>query len=397
MELVSRHILVHYNEIALKGKNRGFFEKLLVESLYVAFRGLEVQDIRRLSGRILAEFEKEYSYQEIAERLHEVIGISHFELTEKVDQNLEAIQSSIGSFIQDKDVESFAIYTRRSNKDFPMNSVETNRALGSFVVNEKGWKVSIDAPELPIYVYLVGDAAYIAYHRDVGSGGMPYGTAGPVGILLSGGIDSPVAAYRMIRRGTSPIFIHFHSAPYTDQASQDKVVDLAKHLMRYKRSAPLYLVPFADLQRKIVQETKASYRVILYRRFMMRTAEAIAKKHGGKALVTGEALGQVASQTLENLATIDSVTQMPILRPLIGHDKLDIVREAEKIGTYETSIEPHDDCCSYLMPQQPATKSRNEQLEEAEQVFDIDQEVQALIEKSERIKVGTPPREKKKD
>ena len=261
---------------------------------------------------------------------------------------------------------------------------------------QKGWKVSLDTPELPIDVYIVEDAAYVAFRRDAGPGGMPHGTAGPVGCLLSGGIDSPVAAYRMIRRGCAPIFVHFHSAPFTDEASQEKVIDLARHLMRYKRAAPLYLVPFAELQRRIVAETKPAYRVILYRRFMMRCAERIAISHGARALVTGEALGQVASQTLENLATIDDVTTIPVLRPLIGFDKLEIVREAERIGTFETSIEPHDDCCSFLMPQNPATHTRPSDLEKAEADFDIDIdiEIEKLVEAAEKIEVGEVKRKR---
>lgn len=395
MNLSSRHVLVHYSEIALKGRNRGYFEKLLVESLHVGLRGFGIRSIRRMSGRILVEFDEPVTTPQISERFDAMLGISHFELAMKVEQDLEALRAALDTALQDVEASTFAIVTRRSNKDFPLNSVAINRDLGTHVVESKGWSVSLDDPELPIYIYIVEDAAFVAFHRLPGRGGMPFGTAGHVGVLLSGGIDSPVAAYRMMRRGCQPVFIHFHSAPYTDQASQDKVQDLAEHLMRHKKSSPLYLVPFAELQQRIVAQTRAAYRVILYRRFMMRTAEVLARKHGARALVTGEALGQVASQTLENLATIDAVCRLPVLRPLIGHDKLDIVREAESIGTFETSIEPHDDCCSYLMPQQPATRSNVEQLEEAEAVFDVEAEVQALAGQATLVRVGIPSRKRR--
>ena len=383
----SRHLLVHYSEIALKGRNRTFFERALIRNVRTGLKGLGAE-VRRLYGRLLVNFREEITLQSVRDRLSSIHGVSHFELALKTALEVDEILDTVEAMIADLDADSFAVITKRANKKFPLNSVEVNREVGQRVVDTKGWKVDLSDPTLPIYVYILDQNAFVALNRIPGPGGMPLGVAGKVVCLLSGGIDSPVASTRMMQRGCEPIFVHFHSAPYTDRASQDKVVELASRLMRYRGDARLYLLPFAELQQRIVEQTPAPLRIILYRRFMIRTAEAIAHTEGAGALVTGEALGQVSSQTLENLSTIAAVASLPILRPLIGMDKIEIIREAERIGTYETSIEPHDDCCSFLMPSQPATHSAPAQLEEAERVFDVDEEVRTLVEAAEVRAIG---------
>ena len=382
-----RSVLVHYSEIALKGKNRAFFEQALVRSLDLALRGLGVARVKRLYGRILVEFHDAVQVTEVSERLSSVYGIAHFEPATRTQLDLDVIETTIGELIEGTSVGSFAVATQRPNKQFPLNSMQVNTRVGQFVVDRTGWRVCIDAPELPIQIFLLDHDAYVAFGRLPGPGGLPFGVAGRVACLLSGGIDSPVAANRVIRRGAEPIFIHFHSAPHTSVASQDKVIELAKHLMRHHRSTKLYMIPFAELQQRIVTEAEAGYRIVLYRRFMIRAAERIARREGARALVTGESLSQVSSQTLENLSTIDGATELPILRPVIGWDKQEIIEEAKQIGTFDVSIEPHDDSCSYLMPQHPVTRSRPADLERLEERFDVGAEVAGLVERAEVVRV----------
>ena len=303
-------------------------------------------------------------------------------VAENLDALVERLLAEIDSGARSAPA-SFAIVTHRANKDLPFTSVDVNRELGARVVDRTGWKVQLDRPELEFHVYFVEKHAYLALERLAGPGGLPSGSTGKVACLLSGGLDSPVASYRMLKRGAAVVFIHFHSAPHTSAASQDKVRELATHVLAPGQTARLWMVPFAPTQQKIITDCPPPLRVILYRRYMMRAAEAIALRAGALALVTGDSLGQVASQTLENLNTISRVVTLPVLRPLVGMHKAEIIDDARRIGCYETSIEPHDDCCSYLMPRNPATRSTPEALDRAEEALDTDAEVAALVEAAE--------------
>ena len=384
----SPYVLVHYSEIALKGRNRTYFENSLVDSLRKALKGLGMDQVKRLYGRILLRFRDNAPFDELRERLQWIYGISNFEHAGRTELDLESMKTAIVQALGDTEVESFAVVTRRANKAFPMNTVEVNREIGQAIVEAKQWKVDLHGARLRVFVYILDQHAYFTFEKVPGPGGMPVGTAGKVVCLISGGIDSPVASYRVMRRGCQPVFVHFHSAPHTSVASQEKVIDLTNLLVKYHRSAKLYLVPFADLQREIVARARAPLRVILYRRFMMRAAEAIAKRERALAIVTGESLGQVASQTLTNLSTIESVTTLPILRPLLCQDKQEIIDEAQRLGTFDISIEPDEDCCSFLMPQNPATFSTEADLSKAEEAFDIPAAIEALGKAVEIRRVG---------
>jgi thiamine biosynthesis protein ThiI len=381
-------VLVHYSEIALKGRNRAFFENSLVNSLRKALKGLGMKQVKRLYGRILLRFHDNAPFDELRKRLQWIYGISNFEHACQTELDINALKTAIVAALGNTEVDSFAVVTRRSNKTFPMNSVEVNREIGQAVVEAKGWKVQLSRPDLSIFIYVLDQHAYFTFEKVPGPGGMPVGTAGRVVCLISGGIDSPVASYRVMRRGCQPVFVHFHSAPHTSIASQEKVVDLTSLLVKYHQPAKLYLVPFADLQREIVARAHAPLRVILYRRFMIRAAEAIARREKAVALVTGESLGQVASQTLTNLATIQAVSDLPILRPLICQDKQEIINEAQRLGTFDISIEPDEDCCSFLMPKNPATFSNEAELCKAEEAFDIPAAIEALGKATEVRTVG---------
>ncbi len=382
-------IVVHYGEIGLKGKNRGQFENRLVENIRAALRPVGGARVRRLHGRLEVEPGSPSAWRDATDRLARVFGVAYVLPAVSCGSDLPAINATVGELVSGIDGPlRFAIRCKRGAKDLPYTSVDVQRAVGAHVQELTGWPVDLATPELAIRIDLVGRTAFVALGRVEGPGGLPTGVSGRVVCLQSGGIDSPVAAYRLLQRGAVPVYVHFHSYPHTGIESQDKVRDLVRCIHPAGANSRLYMIPFAELQRRIVSDCPPPLRVVLYRRFMVRASAAIARKERAHALVTGESLGQVASQTLENIRSIDAASDRPILRPLIGWDKVDIVNEAKRIGTFETSIEPHDDCCSFLMPSNPATRTTVAQLEEAESEFDIETEVTALVSAAEVEPVG---------
>ena len=383
------HFVVHYDEIGLKGKNRVRFEDRLVNNLRAALRDVGPVRIRRLYGRIAVELSEETSSREVGKRLRRVFGVAYSMPTIVTEPSLDALKGATTRALDGAPPSrSFAVKCRRADKEFPHNSMDVQRDLGAHIQKLTGWRVHLDAPEVTFRVEIVNDTVFLGFGRIPGPGGLPTGVAGRVVCLLSGGIDSPVAAYRLQRRGAVASYVHFHSHPHTNRESIEKVRELACRVQSLGLTGRLYEIPFAPLQREIVASTPEALRVILYRRFMLRAAAAIAQRERALALVTGESLGQVASQTLENLSTIDAVSPIPVLRPLIGMDKVEIIDEAKRVGTFELSIEPHDDCCSFLMPANPATRSRVTDLERAESAFDVAAETAKLLEAAEVLSVG---------
>jgi thiamine biosynthesis protein ThiI len=278
---------------------------------------------------------------------------------------------------------TFRITAKRADKSYPLTSTEVNRIVGAAVVERTGAHVNLGHPELNIFIEILGPKAYYHFERFAGAGGLPVGMSGKVACLLSGGIDSPVAAYRMMKRGCRVLFIHFHGHPFVTRASADKAEELARHLTRHQYYSRLYLIPFGELQRQIVLSTPAPLRVVLYRRLMVKIAEELACANKCWALVTGDSLGQVASQTAGNLSVVDEAATLPFLRPLIGMDKIEITRQAQAIGSYETSIEPDQDCCRLFMPANPSTQAHLEQVRRAESTLDIHSMVKQALEKIE--------------
>ena len=376
------HILVHYDELILKGRNRSVFEKCLHSNVRRALRDAGKVGVTRRHGRIIVELGPDADIDACLRRLSGVFGVIRYSPALTLPLDLAAIERWLGAQLEGLEPRHFAIACRRANKKFPLSSVEVNRRLGRYVQESTGWPVRIKKPDLTVHVHLLDDAAWVGFERLAGPGGLPTGSAGKVVSLISGGIDSPVATYQMLRRGCQVVFAHFHSFPHTDEASQHKVRELVMRILPYGHAARLYLVPFAATQQRIVTECPAPLRVVLYRRFMLRAAEAIARAEGALATVTGDSLGQVASQTLENLHSISRVAELPVLRPLVGSNKQHIVELARQIGTYEISIEPHDDCCSFLMPRNPATHSTPEEVERAEASLDVAAEIERLLEES---------------
>ncbi|MFQ5738609.1 MAG: tRNA uracil 4-sulfurtransferase ThiI [Acidobacteriota bacterium] len=367
---MDRCFLCHYHEIALKRGNRVLFENQLCRNIERALAGLPIRSVRRFHGRVIVGLTSESPVREVGSRLQNVFGIVNCSPAWVCEPVMRLIEKKLEELLRDRDFASFKIHARRANKSFPLTSPEINRRLGEFVVGRWKKKVRLDNPVLTCYVHLVNGHAFLYFERLPGSGGLPVGSAGKVVVLLSGGIDSPVAAYKVLRRGCRVIFVHFHSYPHTSLDSQQKVRQLVHLLSRFQYRSTLYMVPFAEAQRTIVALTPAETRVILYRRLMLRIGEHIARREHAQALVTGESIGQVASQTLENIGVISRATQLPVLRPLIGEDKEDIIHFARRIGTYPISILPDEDCCSLFVPPHPATRATLGRIERIETDFD---------------------------
>ncbi|MBI4444556.1 MAG: tRNA 4-thiouridine(8) synthase ThiI [Acidobacteria bacterium] len=385
---MERFFLCHYHEVGLKGSNRTFFENRLRSNITRALTGIPIGGVRRISGRILVELKPESSFEPIAQRLGNIFGLASFSPSWLSEQDVEPLTQNLLRLLDDQCFESFRIQARRANKRYPLNSQELNEKLGAAVVKSYRKKVDLETPELTCYVDIVEKFAFLYFEKFRGPGGLPVSTSGRVLALLSGGIDSPVAAYKIMKRGCRVVFVHFHSYPHTSLESQDKVRQLVRVLNRYQFYSRLHLVPFADCQQQVVAFTPAETRVILYRRLMLRIAERIALREGAQALVTGDSLGQVASQTLENLAVIGSAAALPLLRPCVGEDKEEIIQLARKIGTFEISIQPDVDCCSLFVPRHPETRARGAGIERVEQQLDLEAMIERAVSSSRIEKLG---------
>jgi thiamine biosynthesis protein ThiI len=385
---VKRAIIIHYHEINLKGNNRGWFEAHLQNHITAALKGLKYQKVRKISGRLIVELSEDSPTEELERRLSMVFGIANFVSAWEVAAEIEAIQSGLEFLIAQGDFRSFKMDSRRGTKNFPLNSQQLNEQLGAYVQQKTNAEVRLSNPERTFFVEIVDNRAFLYFNKNPGAGGLPSGTGGKVLCLLSGGIDSPVAAYRLMRRGCRVFFIHFHSFPHTSAESQDKVRNILQILSRFQLQSRLFMVPFAEVQKEIVAYAPPSLRVVLYRRFMVRIAQEVAEREKLKALVTGDSLGQVASQTLENIETISGVCRMPIFRPLIGSDKEEIIESARKIGTYDISIQADQDCCSLFVPRHPETMARPQQAEEAEIGLDIQNLVRSCLSSATRESIA---------
>jgi thiamine biosynthesis protein ThiI len=365
-------VIAHYAELALKGRNRVWFTSMLVRTIKNLLEGLDVRDVRPVVGRIIIRLgpSGDDQWNEIRDRLSRLPGISNFARATHVAPNLDAIASAVASGVAGRSAESFRVTARRADKRFPVESPDIEREVGRRVQEATGWPVDLTKPDLHIRIEVLTSDAFFHFLREPGIGGLPLGTSGKVMALLSGGIDSPVAAWRLIRRGCRAHFVHFHSYPILSNASQDKARALVRLLTRHQLRSRLFLVPFGGIQQQVVVAVPAPLRVVVYRRLMMRIAERLALSAGAHALVTGDSVGQVASQTIDNLAAIGEVARLPILRPLVGFHKEEITLDAQRIGTYDTSILPDEDCCTLFTPRYPTTGARPGEADLAEAGLD---------------------------
>ncbi|PYN02058.1 MAG: tRNA 4-thiouridine(8) synthase ThiI [Candidatus Rokuibacteriota bacterium] len=364
-------VLVHYHELGLKRGNRPLFLRHLARNLHRATSDLGPLNVRQVSGRVLLELDGHEHPEAVRDRVRRVCGVASVSLASRVASTVDAMKAAIERQIEGRAFASFRISARRAFKTYPMTSVELNRELGRFVVERTGARVDLRHGELEIHVEVMPAETFVYADRMEGPGGLPVGASGAVAALLSGGIDSPVAAWRMMKRGCRVLFVHFHSVPYLPATSQAKARALVERLTQWQYDSQLLLVPFGEIQREVVLTVPPPARVIVYRRLMVRIAEALARRHGAAALTTGESLGQVASQTLSNIARIDEAAGMPILRPLIGMDKLEITGEARRLDTFEISIEPDADCCTLFVPKHPATRMSEHEVDAAESRLEI--------------------------
>lgn len=366
-------LVVHYHELGLKGRNRDFFERTLAQNLKRALRGTGYSKLRRGFGRIVIDFEPDARVELAAERAARVFGVAYVGAGRRVEPELEAIGDVALELMLAEPFESFRVRSRRTHSTCTHKSSEIQEIVGARIKEATGGRVDLRNAEATAWVELFAGAGIVYRKRLKGPGGLPVGTSGRMLALLSGGIDSPVAAWRMALRGADVQFLHFHGQPYSDPSSVRQAADLAQVLARYQMRATLHLVPLGDVQREIVTHAPASFRVVLYRRMMMRIAARLAADLEAQALVTGDSLGQVASQTIENIRTVDAaVPGVGILRPLVGMDKQEIVDLATRIGTYEISTRKHQDCCVLFEPRSPATKTYAEQATAAEAGLDME-------------------------
>lgn len=383
-------VLVRFHEIGLKGKNRPMFIKQLVDNVRRATIGTGVSKV--WSGRMIVRLtlEEGAEWEPVRERISRVFGAVKFAPAHRVALDYDAIAETVTKLADERTFDTFRITAHRVDKRFPMSTRDLNVQLGDLIRERSGARVDLNHADLDLHVETMTDDAFVYADLFPGSGGLPVGTAGRVVVLMSGGIDSPVATWRMMKRGCRTTLVHFHSFPLVEGRSREKAQELAEILNAYQYDTRLLLVSFAEIQKRIILTVPGPLRVVAYRRFMVRIAEAIARKEGARALVTGESLGQVGSQTLPNIATVDEVAGMPIFRPLIGFDKQEIIEQAEAINTFKTSILPDEDCCTLFVPKSPSTAVRSEEIVAYENDMDIDEMVAEAAKTAETFEYHMP-------
>ena len=357
--MFERVCLIHYAEIGLKGRNRAQFERRLRDNLEAALVALPVGRIEKVVSRVAVRVHEPERIVDVAERIAQVPGVAYVSLAYRTGRvQIEINEAALLAVREAGAFSTFAVEAHRSNTDYPISSMETNCIVGAHLVAETGAGVNLSRPDVKVRVDVVQGDVYVASRRIQGVGGLPVGMSGIMVSLLSAGIDSPVATWRMMRRGAIVAGVHFSGRPQTNDLSERLVAELGEILSATGGLGRIYIVPFGDLQKEIALSCPPDLRVLLYRRLMIRVAERIARSERAKALVTGESLGQVASQTLDNIRAVDEAATLPVLRPLIGNDKLEIIADATRIGTFEASTQDHTDCCTLFMPRTPETHAR---------------------------------------
>ena len=387
---MSNHVIIlHLHELTLKGNNRSWFEKILIKNLSIHLKDLPYKNISIISGRILITSININLIKDYKKCLSCVLGIRNFLFAIEVDLNIEKIKDkSLSLFSDINSHKTFRISSRRQNKNYKLTSQDINCIIGEYIQVNTGLKVNLTNPDIDLVIEVVNDKAFVGIEKIEAFGGLPVGTGEKALSLISSGIDSPVASFNLLKRGVKLDYIHFHSAPATSTQSIYNVESLLKVLCKYQLQCNLYLFPLLDIQNKIMDVVDSKFWILLFRRAMMKISNIIAMENNYKVLVSGENIGQVASQTLSNIVAIQDASHIPIIRPLSGYNKEEIVNQAEKIGTYRISIEPYQDCCSYFVPPNPETKAKLERIRYQEQKVDLDEIIKTEILKLEKKEIS---------
>ncbi|WP_010678435.1 tRNA uracil 4-sulfurtransferase ThiI [Bacillus timonensis] len=389
------HILIRFGEITTKGRNRNLFINKLVNNIarkLTKFEGLKYEKTRdRIYIRLNGE-----PHEEINEVLKNIIGIQSFSLALKVESEIEKIKDGVLTAFKQLEHEgkSFKISARRSDKNFPCDSNQLNHELGGHILkNTRGVYVNVHTPDINIRVEVRKEATYITFKDERGLGGLPVGSSGKAMLMLSGGLDSPVAGYLSMNRGLTLEAVHFHSPPYTSDRARQKVIDLAQQLTEFSGTIKLHIVPFTEIQTTIQRQIPENYTLISTRRMMLRITDEIRRRRNALAIITGESLGQVASQTLESMHVINNVTNTPIIRPLVTVDKFDIINLAKKINTHDISIRPYEDCCTIFTPAAPKTRPKLEKVTHYESYTDFESLIEKAVNETEVLTIDGSKKE----
>ena len=382
-------IIIHYSEIGLKKNNRPYFEKKFISNIVNHIKDLKYDNIRLISARVIIDNIELNDWKIYKERLKSVMGLSSALLVIKSNHNILSIYQAIDTILKTETLfNTYRVSTRRHFKGFEKTSIELNIDIGSYIQQKVKKKVSLSNPDLNIIIEILKDKCYIGYKKIIGYGGLPGMTQEKAISLISSGIDSPVASFEMIKRGVEVHFVHFHSYPSISKQSIENTKEIVTMLSKYQLNTSFYSIPLLQIQEKIMEIVDNKYWVIFFRRAMIEISNIIATKINAIALITGESVGQVASQTLSNIRAISEKSDLPILRPLSGMNKDEIVTRAKEIGTYEISIKPYEDCCSYFVPIHPETKAKINRINIIEKKLDIKNEILMALENTEKIKIN---------
>ena len=365
-------ILIHYSEIALKKNNRKFFEKIFINNIQSHLSGLKYSSIKLYEARVFIHNVNINHWEKFKKRLFNIMGLKNFVLMIKTTSDINAINKASLHLVKNKQFNSFRITSKRNYKKLDFNSQDANIKVGEFIQTKTKKSVNLDFPELTIHIELLKKNSYVGIDKNNGYSGLPANCQERGLSLISSGIDSPVASFEMIKRGVTLDYVHFHSYPAINKQSINNVKKLLDVLSTYQLKSTLHLVPLLDVQKKIMEVVPDKYWVIFFRKYMIQIANDIAAKNNALALITGDSIGQVASQTLSNIHAISNESQLPIIRPLSGMNKEDIINRAVKIGTYDISIEPYEDCCSFFVPVHPETKAKLDQVNQISLKIDMD-------------------------
>ena len=384
----SYSVLIHYSEIALKKNNRRFFENIFLQNIKIHLKNISYKSIKLINARILVQNIQLSDWNNIKIKLSQVMGLKNYMLVIKTNCDIDSINIAAKNVIKNKNFKSYSVHTKRSNKEFSLNSQEVNALIGQNIKDITNKKVDLTNPDITVYIEILLNCSFVGTEKTNGFSGLPANCQEKALSLISSGIDSPVSSFEVIKRGVNLDYIHFHSYPATNKQSINNVKKIINQLTKYQLSTTLYLVPLLKIQEKIMEQIPEKFWVVFFRRYMVMIANNVAKKINALALITGDSIGQVSSQTLSNIHVVSDVSELPIIRPLAGMNKEEIINKAKKINTYDLSIEPYEDCCSFFVPAHPSTKSKLFDIERINKNLDLNALYIETINNIEIIKLN---------